>query len=152
MPLIYSFFVPGRPGSAGSKKIFPRKGGGKPIVAPDSKYQKPWQDSVKWVFMETYGRPVPLTGGIILEITFFLKRPQSHYRHHKGQISGQLKPGAPIHQTSNPDLTKLVRATEDALTGLAWQDDAQVTSILANKGYANGPTGADIEINLIEKE
>ena len=115
----YSFFVPGRPGSSGSKSIFPRKGGGKPIVAPDSKYQKPWQDSVKWAFMQTFGRPLPLTGPIELKITFYLQRPQGHYRRQKGQISHQLKPGAPIWHISQPDSGKLRRATEDALTGLA---------------------------------
>lgn len=147
----YSLFVPGRPGSAGSKTVFRTKEG-KNIVTPASKYTKPWVDSVKWVFMETYGRPVPLTGPIQLKVTFYLKRPQSHYRKQKGQISPQLKPGAPIRHISQPDLIKLIRATEDALTGLAWQDDSQDCMVVAEKLYANGPTGADIQISLIEGE
>jgi Holliday junction resolvase RusA-like endonuclease len=147
----YSLFVPGRPGSAGSKTVYRTKEG-KNIVTPASKYQKPWMDSVRWAFMQTYGRPVPLTGPIDLRITFYLKRPKSHYRTQNGQISHQLKPGAPIWHISMPDRTKLLRASEDALTGIAWRDDAQVCCGMTNKVYADGPTGAQISISTIEKE
>ena len=44
---------------------------------------------------------------------------------------------------SKPDLSKLVRATEDALTGVAWADDARVVHITAAKAYAGDPNTPD---------
>jgi Holliday junction resolvase RusA-like endonuclease len=38
----------------------------------------------------------------------------------------QRMPKGRTRPTCYPDLSKLIRATEDALTGLAWGDDAQV--------------------------
>jgi len=149
---LYSFFVAGKPATSGSKKAFLNKRTGKIILAPDNIGQRPWMDSVRWAFMQTYGRLVPLTGPIDLRITFYLKRPKSHYRTQNGQISHQLKPGAPIWHISMPDRTKLLRASEDALTGIAWRDDAQVCCGMTNKVYADGPTGAQISISTIEKE
>ena len=34
-----------------------------------------------------------------------------------------------------PDLSKLIRATEDALTGIIYADDAQIVDIHAKKEY-----------------
>ena len=50
-----------------------------------------------------------------------------------------------------PDATKLVRAVEDALTGLVWRDDAQVVIQTVRKRYGH-PERAEIfvqEINVM---
>jgi Holliday junction resolvase RusA-like endonuclease len=50
--------------------------------------------------------------------------------------------------TGRPDLDKLVRAVLDALTGLAWADDAQVCDITATKRYdATGHPGVAIALD-----
>ena len=38
--------------------------------------------------------------------------------------------------TTAPDLSKLVRGFEDAVKGILWKDDSQVTAITASKAYA----------------
>jgi len=48
----------------------------------------------------------------------------------------RLKKGKRVFPASRPDLTKLIRSVEDALTGILWRDDAQVISQVALKRYA----------------
>jgi Holliday junction resolvase RusA-like endonuclease len=36
-----------------------------------------------------------------------------------------------------PDLSKLIRAVEDSLTGIIWRDDSLVVDIVARKVYAD---------------
>jgi Holliday junction resolvase RusA-like endonuclease len=44
-----------------------------------------------------------------------------------------------MHHTTKPDTTKLLRATEDALRGIAWADDNQVCEQHAFKLYGMRP-------------
>jgi Holliday junction resolvase RusA-like endonuclease len=46
--------------------------------------------------------------------------------------------------TVPPDLDKQIRSILDALTGVAYGDDSQVTRILASKEY--GSPGVEIEV------
>ena len=52
-----------------------------------------------------------------------------------GRNADQVKASAPPHPTTKPDATKLVRAVEDALTGVIWRDDSQVVRQWASKVY-----------------
>jgi Holliday junction resolvase RusA-like endonuclease len=53
-----------------------------------------------------------------------------------------------------PDLTKLMRSTEDALTGILWVDDARITDQHARKRYCEPgqAPGAQISISVWERE
>ena len=61
-----------------------------------------------------------LCGAVQVEITSYRVRPKGWPRWRK-------------LPTTKPDLDKLVRAIGDALSGLPYQDDAQVTDIVARK-------------------
>lgn len=122
--------------SAGSKRAFKGKDG-KLILAPASKFTKPWMDSVKWFAMKEVGPMCLLEGPLHLIITFFLSRPRNHYG--TGRNTGKLKSSAPPYPMVTPDLTKLVRAVEDALTGIVWKDDKQVAEQHMRKRYAEKP-------------
>ena len=75
-----------------------------------------------------------------------MPRPKSHFR-----ANGLLKPTAPLYHTSKPDLTKLMRSTEDALTGICWTDDSSIARQSPLKLYSNdGLTGATIEVTTLE--
>ena len=50
--------------------------------------------------------------------------------------------------TTRPDLSKLVRAVEDALTGVIYADDAQVVSEYTEKHYADNPRQSGCEIRV----
>lgn len=61
-------------------------------------------------------------GPVVLTVTFRLPRPQS-------------LPKRQLHHTKKPDLDKLVRCTNDALTGVLYIDDAQIVDLHARKTY-----------------
>ena len=83
-------------------------------------------------------RDVPLA----VSITFRIARPAGHYR-----ANGQLKPSAPRYPRWKPDGDKLLRSTLDALSAVAFDDDARIVDLHAFKRYADGTReGATIEI------
>ena len=72
----------------------------------------------------------PVEGAIGIEILFRVRRPKTVKRD---------------YPTVAPDLDKYIRGVLDALTGIAYQDDAQVIDIKAEKVYSD-TAGADIKI------
>ena len=100
----------GVPGPQGSKVMFP--GGGS---RESSKKVKPWRQDVKdaGLHLREQGAPV-LDGPIAVRMVFTLARPKSARK-------------TDLHPTKYPDVSKLARSTEDAITtaGL-WADDARV--------------------------
>lgn len=141
------FFVPGRAASAGSKSAYKTEDG-KIVVAPASKFTKPWMDSVKWFAMKEVGKMCLLEGPIYLIIKFIMSRPQGHYG--TGRNAGKIKESKlGLYPTVQPDMHKLVRAVEDALTGIIWRDDKQVVKSAIEKVYGEKP-GAEILIETLE--
>lgn len=132
-----TFFVPGEPKPAGSKRAFAfkRKDGSLGAnVTDDCKKSKDWKSMVAFVAHEH--KPDALWDGPLeLELWFHIVRIKGHYR--SGRNSNQLKPNAPKRPTKKPDTTKLTRAVEDALTGIIWRDDAQVVDQHCHKVYAD---------------
>lgn len=126
--------VLGRPQPAGSKRAFQNKKTGKVQVVDANPTTKPWKQEVanvaRWV-----GPKDPLGGPLTFDATFVLSRPRSHYG--TGKNSGNIKDSAPAYPTTRPDTTKLLRAVEDALTGIVWRDDAQVVRQTARKVYGH---------------
>jgi len=77
------------------------------------------------------------TGPVRLSAIFHMPRPKGHYR--TGKHASQLRPSAPEHPATKPDLLKLTRAIEDAMTGIVWRDDAQVVVEKLEKRYGSQP-------------
>ena len=131
------FHVRGRPRPAGSKRVFPiRKDGvltGKFVVTDMSgKEGKSWRSSIQDSAVQAKGFRV-LKGALELDVCFVLARPKAHFG--TGKNSGSVKASAPYLPSIRPDITKLVRAVEDALNGLLWGDDAQITYAIVKKVY-----------------
>ncbi len=80
-----------------------------------------WMDAVGWEARRRFQRPSSKSVHVML--MFALPRPKSVER---------------VQPTVKPDLDKLQRPVLDALTGIAYIDDAQVTHIVASKRYADG--------------
>jgi Holliday junction resolvase RusA-like endonuclease len=55
----------------------------------------------------------------------------------KGQV-WKSKPMPRLHHTKKPDLDNLEKSVLDALTGIAWIDDAQVQRVTKEKWIASG--------------
>jgi Holliday junction resolvase RusA-like endonuclease len=153
-PQRVAFFVRGRPQPAGSKRAFPirrKEGGGwiatgKVAVVDDNPKAKGWQAEVAYagvLAMEAIGATVPWDGPLGLAVRFTLRRPKGHFG--TGRNARNLKASAAPWPTTKPDASKLLRAIEDALTGVVWTDDAQVVEQLATKRYGE-PEGAHVEV------
>ena len=130
-----SFCVWGRPQQRGSKNSFVplnrktgepfrRKNGGVVVSTVDSnKKSKNWMQQVRSAAAEVF-RGDLLQGPIRLSARFYFKRPASHFG--SGKNAGHIKDSAPLFHTQTPDLSKLLRALEDGITGVVWLDDRQV--------------------------
>ena len=128
--MIISWFVPGTPAQQGSKRHV-----GRGIMVESNPQLKSWRGAV------AQGCPMeaPLNGPIRLFLEFCYCRPKAHYGRRNGEP--YLKSDAPLYKTSAPDLDKLVRAVGDALTGVAYFDDAQVAELHVKKVYTSQQAG-----------
>jgi len=130
------FFVPGIPGTAGSKRGFVNKATGRVQIVDTCKRGPAWRaDVVTAVSRAVAGDP--FLGPVGLQVYFVLRRPKAHYR--TGKHAHILRDDADTWHTSKPDLTKLVRAIEDACKGIAWRDDSQVIAQHTFKLYGSRP-------------
>jgi Holliday junction resolvase RusA-like endonuclease len=91
----------------------------------------------------------PFTFDVVLSAEFVLPRPPSHYK-----PNGDLTASAKRERAhpGKPDLSKLVRAVEDAMSGIVYGDDAQVQRYGAVfKRYAErgGRGGVIVEVKRV---
>jgi len=123
--------VLGIPAPQGSKRHV-----GNGILVESSKKVRPWRDAVRSTAALARPGLAPLDGPLRVSMCFTFLRPRSHYR--TGRNADLLRDGAPTAPQGTPDLSKLVRSTEDALTDAGvWVDDARVVALNACKVYAN---------------
>lgn len=115
--------VIGLPAPQGSKRHV-----GHGVMIESSKAVKPWREAVKWATLETRsslksaGEEDHIAGPVAVEMVFTMPRPKS------------AKNGAV--PAKRPDLSKLVRSTEDSLTDVGvWEDDSRVVECVARKVY-----------------
>lgn len=130
------FFVPGIPRPGGSK--IRTKGG----VREAGKHTAAWRETVKVFAEQEYSEDL-LDCPLQLEVLFIMPRPKKHF-----WSNGDLKDNAPQYHISTPDITKLLRSTEDALTHSIWRDDSCVAYQTATKVYGDKP-GARITIRKL---
>lgn len=135
----FSFFVPGTPATAGSKRAFVNKATGKAQVIDTCKSGPSWRESVRYHALTAIaGMPIEnvlIDEPIELSVVFYFVRPKGHFRNSK-RFPG-LKDNAPRWPTRPPDVTKMLRAVEDALNGVVWRDDSLVAVQAARKVYAD---------------
>lgn len=146
-----TFTVFDHPAPQGSKRFMGRGKTGKGIMI-ESGHERvtTWREAVKEAAIKamppiTDLHPFPRGIPVRLGITFMHARPKAHYR--TGANSHVLKDGVPTFVTVKPDLSKLIRSTEDALTAAGvWADDAQVAVLVARQLYNANTEGAVIRI------
>jgi Holliday junction resolvase RusA-like endonuclease len=129
------FKVTGRPAPQGSKRHI---GHGRMIE--QSKAVGPWREAVRAETQrQIYERLAewPDELAVSASLTFWLPRPQSHYR--TGRNAHLLRESAPARPAGRPDVDKLARAVLDGLTaGGAFADDSQVVDLAVSKQWC-GP-------------
>ena len=129
------FTVLGSPIPQGSMKAFTPKGWKRPILTSDNKKTKPWRQDVGQICLaELHGSPAGRGVPMRVMIAFYFERPKS------------VKSLA--EKTTKPDIDKLARAVLDAITGIAFEDDSQVTELFVTKSYGN-PARAEITVTEV---
>jgi crossover junction endodeoxyribonuclease RusA len=120
------FTVYGVASTMGSKRAFIPRGWTRPVITDSNRNLKSWQSLVADAASRAIGeRPdwQILDGPVRLTLAFFLPRPKS-------------LPKKVLAHTKAPDCSKLVRSTEDAMSGIVYRDDSQVIELVAAKFYA----------------
>jgi crossover junction endodeoxyribonuclease RusA len=138
------FEVVGVPAPQGSKTVVAGKGQRAHVVEAGSKVgraaQRAWRATVADIARNVADQfDGPLDGPLELAITFRLPMPASRPK--------RIQAAGLAWSTVKPDLSKLIRSTEDALTdaGLI-RDDARICYLEARKLEVVGWTGAQIII------
>ena len=116
----------GKPAPQGSKRSL----GGR-VMIESSKRCKPWRQDVRHAALdltpEAWRAPLPMK----VEVAFLFNRPKADYR-----VNGEQKPTAPHHLTKRVgDVDKLCRVLLDAMTGVVFNDDCQVVTLIANRRF-----------------
>lgn len=138
-----SFYVPGTPKPAGSKRAIVNRFSGKAYVIDACEKSRDWKTTVAQVANDYYSGDI-ISVPIVLQIDFYFPRPKGHRK-----PCGQLRENAPSAKTTKPDLTKIIRAVEDALTGIIWRDDSQVVEIVARKKYTDDGERNGARISIV---
>lgn len=124
--------VLGTPATAGNKTAIPfrRKDGSLGVNVREGKTKDAARRAAEWrATLQLHaekameGRAL-LDGPIEMLWTFTKARPAGHFKK-DGSLSAEGR-RAGRYVTTRPDSIKLVRSVEDALTGIVWNDDAQV--------------------------
>lgn len=126
----WSFQVEGQPQPQGSLvAVAPG------VVAQSNKKLLPHRELIAWRAKEA--GVTPSEGWVSLNLTFVLNRPKSVKR---------------LFATVPPDLDKLVRAVGDALKGVAYRDDAQVTVTIAQKRYVLPEENPHTRVDILSQQ
>lgn len=133
-----TFTVLGKPEPGGSKRAFIVKG--RAVVTDANKHAGNWKQQARHAAAtvmqgELWRGPVKLTAH------FFFARPRSHFT-----SKGELRKGLATAHTQKPDLLKCTRLLEDALTGVVYVDDAQITIEDLGKWWSIREAGVRVQV------
>lgn len=137
---VYQFEAVGVPVPQGSTRAFVHDGRAV-VTHVKPAALKAWRDMIGWKAREVIHEVHE--GGITVEAVFWLMRPAS--------VSAKRRPDV----TVKPDIDKLARALLDAMTGIAFRDDAQVVSLEVAKRYCDDmqkQPGVAVTVRVDEEE
>lgn len=123
---IIVYGTPAPQGSKSFKGMFKSKKTGRqvPKLVESSKALKPWREAVKWAALAAKNGAPPIPGAVRVEMIFTIAKPKSASRRRK------------TFPDKRPDLSKCVRATEDALVDAGIiEDDARIIDCLSSKVF-----------------
>lgn len=146
--------VLGVPAPKGSGRAIMQGGFARHVASGSDKNReqlKHWDSALRQAAKEAVGdvtAPPFIAKPLKLTIVFRLTRPAGHY----SKATGKLLPSAPAFPITKPDSSKLLRSTEDTLTGIVFDDDSRIVSSHIHKIFAlPGSAGATIWIDEMKK-
>lgn len=134
------FFCAGLPKPQGSKRYVGVGKGGRGIMIESCQALPGWRNVVSWT-AEKAMRDAGLStmrGPVKLEATFYFPKPKS-------------TPKRVIYKTTKPDLSKLLRALEDSMSGIVYVDDAQICDLRVAKSFGC-PAGVEVRVTPLLEE
>ena len=137
---LVKFTCAGHPVTQGSKRAFVRNGHAALVESGGDKLRL-WRHVIATTAREA--ADAPLAGPVQVHLWFRLQRPAS---------TPKRKRTWPI-KTRSGDVDKLARAALDSLTGVAFNDDAQVVRLVVEKDWADGRgPGAEVVVLPVRDE
>lgn len=136
MKLEFTAYGVAKPAGSKTAYAFKRKNGSLGASVVDAcKTTKPWQAVVSSAAQDAMinlsdDAAFIFDAALIASFRFYVPRPKSHYN-----SKGELKANAPAFVTKKPDVLKLARAVEDAMTGIVYRDDSQIVQEHLFKSY-----------------
>ena len=121
----------GLPVAQGRPRAFKMKGH---IRMYDPDTSKDWKRTVLAQALE-HKPPAPVEGPLAMTLSFELLRPKS-------------APKRVQYPTHKPDLSNLLKAIEDALTGVVYRDDSQIVSLTVTKRFGLAP-GVEVRVEAL---
>lgn len=120
-----SLFVPGKPIPEGSTRAYVIKGHAA-VTHNNNNALRPWRAEIHAMIRSMIPtRTIDIPDGPVAVALWFVMPRRA----------AEPKRTTPAH-TRKPDLDKLARAVLDAMTGVAYSDDGQVTTLAAHKRTA----------------
>lgn len=135
--MIYEFEVPGKIIGKGRPRLNSYTGS---VYTPTR--TKDYETLVEQYFLLKYPRFKPLEGRIQVEINAFFEIPKSTKKEDKELMLAQK-----INPTKKPDIDNIVKIILDAMNGIAFRDDTQITKLYVEKVYSTTET---IKIKISE--
>lgn len=120
---MFEFTVLGKTATKGSTRSFVSRKTGKVVTLADNKHLASWTRMAEYEARRAGAEYAPKPQAVQVHVCFQFLRPTSG----KGRTR--------VDHTVKPDIDKLLRAVLDALTGVAYEDDSQVVSVIATKSY-----------------
>lgn len=134
-----SFWVSGMPVTQGSSdaRVNPKTGRAFVVSVKRGGPLGAWRDAIATEARSVFSEVV--AGPVAVELKFYLPRPAS-------------RPKRERFPDRKPDADKLARAALDALTGVAFRDDAQVVRLWVGKLYAEPTqqTGVQVTVGAVD--
>jgi Holliday junction resolvase RusA-like endonuclease len=128
--LVLDVMVYGTPATQGSK-VTGMAGNGRRFVREANPDLKRWRSQVAQAAGDAYAGEL-LDEAVGLDLVFVRPRPSGHFTTTGGlSAAGRRSP----YPTGAPDVLKLARAVEDALSGVVWTNDARIVDERIRKAW-----------------
>jgi Holliday junction resolvase RusA-like endonuclease len=131
---------------AGSKRAFrwKAKDGRSGVSVTDANPKaRGWKEQIAQVVGEEMAGRELLDGPLSLRLRFVVARPKGHFGANGLNAKGRRTP----YPAVRPDVLKLARGVEDAMSGVAYRDDALIVTEVLEKRYGEPER---VEITLHE--
>lgn len=135
--MIYEFEVPGKIVGKGRPRLNSYTG---TVYTPTR--TKDYETLVEQYFLLKYPRFKPFEGRVQVEISANFEIPKSAKKAEK-----ELMLENKINPTKKPDIDNIVKIVLDAMNGIAFKDDTQITKLQVEKAYA---TSESVSIKISE--